>query len=541
MDQAPTGPPQGLAGHSSANAGTDTNRFLLGVIVLGALLRLYHLTAPYVDLSAWRSLDYASMARNFYEMSYALWLPRVDWAGPDGLVESEFPILPWLVALVYPLTGVQAWLGRLLTLTCGLMGILYLFALVRRLLGERAALFSALVLVLNPLHLYFSRTFQPDVPMMAAVTAALYHLDRFLEGSRRHGVATAAAVAMGGCLKLSALFVGLPMLVLIVARRGWHGMRDWRLWAIGIAGLLPVALWYAHARHLFLAHGYTVGILSGGHDKLQTSTYLSMPWWWRVMLTERIWKWILTPAGIPLFLTGLVSLVRAWRYPSTSRWRRHGVLTVLAWLCTGCLFVLIVAEGNLDMPHYQLVAAVPGAVVTGVGVDRFVTWIAKKNWRPALGVAMVSAALLGGTCWTLQHAYDNKRAREVALGETLGRLMPTSGLLINPGAYTTHKGGYDYEPMVFYYAHRKGWVFTPEMFNPETLETYIEKGATHLATHHVGVLEDAQPFAAYLRTHYHVLQWNDQGVVVDLRTHLEAPSTSPASPVPPETVTPFTE
>ena len=72
---------------------------MLGVLLLATLLRLYHITSPYVDLSAWRSLDYAAMARNFNELDGRPWMPRVDWAGPTGLVETELPILPWLVSL----------------------------------------------------------------------------------------------------------------------------------------------------------------------------------------------------------------------------------------------------------------------------------------------------------------------------------------------------------------------------------------------------------------------------------------------------------
>ncbi len=496
-------------------------RLLLAVLALATILRLYHVTAPYVDLSAWRSLDYASMARNFYEVSYKLWLPRADWAGPDGIIESELPILPWLVAVLYPVAGVHDWLGRLLTLTCGVMGIAYLFMLVRRLLGRDVALLSALVLAINPMHLYFSRTFQPDVPMMAAATAALYHFDRYLAGARRHGVATVLVVALAGCLKLSALFIGLPMLVLVVVRRGWRGILDPRLWLIGVSGLLPVAGWYIHARQLFLTHGHTVGILSGGHDKLQTLTYLSMPWWWRVMATERTWGWILTPAGVLLFLVGLHALLRAWSGKGEATIERGNILVAGTWLGTGCLFVLIVAEGNLDMPHYQLMVTVPAAMVTGLGLHRLAVWLARRRVSPAWTAGLAMVALLGGTAWTLRHAYDNKRAGEVELATALNAFMPPGGLFVNPGAYTTHKGGYDYEPMVFYYAHRKGWVLTPDMFNPDSLESFVQRGATHLATYHVDVVENAPAFADYLKRHHEVLRWDAGGIILHLRTPME--------------------
>ena len=490
---------------------------LVAVLSAAALLRAYHVTAPYVDLSAWRSLDYASMARNFYETSYNILLPRADWAGPAGVIESELPLLPWLVALFYPIVGVQAWLGRLVTLVLGVVGIAYLYALIRRLLGAETALLSALVLALYPLHLYFSRTFQPDVPMMTAMTAALYHFDRYLSGAGyKHGVGAIAAIALAGCFKLSALFVGLPMLALVVARRGWRGLVSPGVWTIGLGGLLPVFLWYAHARQLYLTYGYTVGILSGGHDKLQTLTYLTMPWWWRVMITDRVWRWILTPAGVILFLLGLGTLFRRWkraREPET----RGNVAVVAAWLISGCLFVLIVAEGNLDMPHYQLMVTVPASVVTGLGLWDLLRRLRARHVSPAKALLVTAVALLAGTTWTLRHAYDNKRATEVALGAELNRLTPPGSLFVNPGAYTIHKGGYDYEPMVFYYAHRKGWVLTPEAFTPEGLERYRAQGAAYLATVHTATVARHPDFAGYLRRRFQVLKWDDQGIIVALR------------------------
>jgi hypothetical protein len=58
----------------------DHLAFLL-ILALGATLRLFHLTAPFVDAHAWRQLDTAAMARNFYEGSFIPLDPQVDWRG----------------------------------------------------------------------------------------------------------------------------------------------------------------------------------------------------------------------------------------------------------------------------------------------------------------------------------------------------------------------------------------------------------------------------------------------------------------------------
>ena len=61
----------------------DRTAFLL-ILAFGAALRLFHLTAPFVDAHAWRQLDTAAMARNFYESSFIPFDPQVAWGGRTG-------------------------------------------------------------------------------------------------------------------------------------------------------------------------------------------------------------------------------------------------------------------------------------------------------------------------------------------------------------------------------------------------------------------------------------------------------------------------
>jgi hypothetical protein len=61
----------------------DRVAFLL-ILAFAASLRLFHLTAPFTDLHAWRQLDTVAMARNFYEGSFWPFDPEVNWGGPNG-------------------------------------------------------------------------------------------------------------------------------------------------------------------------------------------------------------------------------------------------------------------------------------------------------------------------------------------------------------------------------------------------------------------------------------------------------------------------
>ena len=92
----------------------DRDRLALVLILaLGAALRLFHLDAPFLDSHAWRQLDTAAMARNFYEGSFIPFDPQVDWGGKDGYLEAEFPLVPAVIAVVYHVAGLHETLARL--------------------------------------------------------------------------------------------------------------------------------------------------------------------------------------------------------------------------------------------------------------------------------------------------------------------------------------------------------------------------------------------------------------------------------------------
>ena len=91
---------------------------LLLILVVGLALRLLYVTAPLVDAHRWRQVDTAAIARVFYEERFNILRPEAIWGGPDGAVESEFPLLPALAAITYKAFGPSEALGRVVRTYC---------------------------------------------------------------------------------------------------------------------------------------------------------------------------------------------------------------------------------------------------------------------------------------------------------------------------------------------------------------------------------------------------------------------------------------
>ena len=156
----------------------DRTAFLL-ILAFGAALRFFHLTAPFVDAHAWRQLDTAAMARNFYEGSFLPFDPRVDWGGRYGYLEAECPLIPALIALLYKVTGLHETVGRLVIIAFSL-GLIWATSRLAMILDGRRAVANgaAFLVAVSP------------ACIMRAMTISFYSIGNGIAGwyeNWRHG------------------------------------------------------------------------------------------------------------------------------------------------------------------------------------------------------------------------------------------------------------------------------------------------------------------------------------------------------------------
>ena len=124
---------------------------LVGILVLGALLRFSTTTQPFTDFFSWRQTINAMMAENFCHRSWNIFYPEVNWSGPGpGYSGFEFQTVSYIAALFYMIVGEHEWVGRSVAAFFGLWGIFALYQLVRRIWDEERALLSAAVMALLP-------------------------------------------------------------------------------------------------------------------------------------------------------------------------------------------------------------------------------------------------------------------------------------------------------------------------------------------------------------------------------------------------------
>lgn len=167
---------------------------------------------------------------------------------------DAYPLFFWLERLMVDALGTGEFALRLLPALLGILSIPLLYLLFRRVAGERAAFWAALLMALSPWHLFWSQNAR-YYTLLVVIALLLYRLvwDWWEEGGR---LRLAGIVALGGIGMLSqyTLILAWPALAAYPLLARWTGGRKearfaWRRLLL-FAGALLVPLLFALGRLL---------------------------------------------------------------------------------------------------------------------------------------------------------------------------------------------------------------------------------------------------------------------------------------------------
>ncbi|MBN1962603.1 MAG: glycosyltransferase family 39 protein [Deltaproteobacteria bacterium] len=417
--------------------------FFYAILIIGAAYRLDRINKPLIDHHSWRQCDTAAIAANFLEEDANIMHPRIDWRGTtNGEVEWNFPLFPYLVSLAYRVFGRHDFLGRLLSVffSLGALSLLYLFA--RRIIGTSAALVSAFFFAVNPLAIYFGRTFMPEALLVFCAIGFLLAIDQWAEHQRRKDLLLAiVAMTCAGLVKITFGILILPAIFLVTRRRGLKGLLDYRLWIGSSIILGAVVAWYWYAHQLGAATGLTFApIWNFGTDKWGNFAILTNVAFWRTIY-ERFYDFV-TPSGF-LFIAGagLILTVKNTNY----RW-------LSAFIIGGVIHLLLIAAGHQAHTYYQIVFIPMVALLIGLFVQIYVNHFYQlpNNLRVAGVFILVVLSTWG--LYTGQKSLRRMHANRgdyVAAGQNIAAITSPQERIISVSSCCM--------PEALYYSRRKGW------------------------------------------------------------------------------------
>lgn len=241
----------------------------------------------------WRQTDCIALAWNYYDTTANLFEPAIhnqfadDFT--DGKTAGEFPILYWLVGMLWRITGPSEFAFRLIELLLHFAGSLALFASLRRIVGDAFwAGCAALLFYASPVLVYFGISFLTDVPAFDLALIGWWHMTRYAqERDLKQWIRAVFFFTLGMSIKVTAgmslvAITGVLAFSTVLRARlkgRWSPLEgNWKEWAVLAAGYLLVYAWYAYAAAYNNTHG---------------AKYTFNDLWpiWSLNSEEREWAW----------------------------------------------------------------------------------------------------------------------------------------------------------------------------------------------------------------------------------------------------------
>ncbi len=229
---------------------------VVGLIFGGITVRIYDLQDAPLDFHPTRQLHSALMARGmYYSINPNLEIP--EWQRQtaiqqwklEGLVEP--PLLEWLVALTYQITGgVYLWVARLYAILFWMIAAVGILLIVREIAGKEGSLAALALFLYYPYTVYASRSFQPETLLVAGLVFTFWSAIQW-DNKKTWRWAIIAGL-LGGLtifVKSVAIFfvAGIWLGLLFSRMKLSNLLKNRQLWLIGFLCLLPYTLFLVYA------------------------------------------------------------------------------------------------------------------------------------------------------------------------------------------------------------------------------------------------------------------------------------------------------
>lgn len=223
---------------------------LVAIVVLGAVLRLWGLGSAEIfhdeGFYAFRSIGYIDYLQNADQTTPMQWYRASALPWWTSLSFHDHPPLFFMIQRVFfALLGDTLFAARLPSVLAGLVAIIALYFLARKVFkDERAGLLAALLLAINHVHVWISRSSLMESTLIALIILNIYFFIKFTE-DQRHWFWFGATLGLAFLTKYTAAFL-LPayFVYLMLSYRG--AFKSWRLYAaMGVALVLfsPVLIY----------------------------------------------------------------------------------------------------------------------------------------------------------------------------------------------------------------------------------------------------------------------------------------------------------
>jgi len=387
---------------------------------------------PPIDAHSWRQTYTLGVTRGYFEYGAHLFYPQtILLDSGDGIISQEFPLLNWILAVLWNIFGEETWVYRSFLSLTFLTGIYHLYHFLKKEIGEPAGIFG-ICLLGSSLFLTYASKAMPDVFGISLVFISLNLALKFLnKGRKRHLILFSLFLGLGVLCKLPSSIPSL-LLLIPVARYGIQEPRVKKLIIAGVLSVVSVIIWY------FIWVPY---LDANYRYKLYYATSLSQGWEevkanFDIVIDKFSYNLFRNSLSIWIGLIGLVLAIIQRKIIL--------LLVVVMSFILGLFFMLKTGIIFCKHEYYYLPFAPVIAVLGGLGMTEF--------WKKAKVASLVTLSMM---VYFSIHNQDNdlwywaEHEKYLRLESIVDQYVPKDSRILTNDEMVS--------PRMMYFAHRRGW------------------------------------------------------------------------------------
>ena len=222
-----------------------TNKGIIITIVIMLLIFLMRMpgitNAPPEMGDMWRQPDTESISRNFVDHEFNILRPQFNYDGAlPNYIQLEFQITTFIIAILYKIFGHHYYLARLVPILFFMISVYYLYRLIEKIYGKKAAWITIIIYGIIPINLFYSRAIMPESAALCFFNGAFYYFYKWYKDNKNmdlfiSGIFTAMAISQ----KTPAIFIGLAFIFMCIEKYGLRFITKSKLWLFGAIAIIP--------------------------------------------------------------------------------------------------------------------------------------------------------------------------------------------------------------------------------------------------------------------------------------------------------------
>ncbi len=207
---------------------------IFALLCLSYLYQYNHIVfyAPQ-SIHQFRQADCLSIALNYYQDDMNFFKPQLhnqmSQGGTSGFAVGEFPIIYYLVAVLWKIFGLHLWIFRLVEILFVFLGLLALLRIFESILKDSIwALMITLLLFTSPIVAFYSNNYLTNMPAFSLVLMGWYYFYKFYETHKLKLLYMAMLLfALAALLKVSsAISYSMILCVFFLELFGWIKIKN---------------------------------------------------------------------------------------------------------------------------------------------------------------------------------------------------------------------------------------------------------------------------------------------------------------------------